>query len=114
MCVAGLKQESRSRGLRSGGTKPQLLQRLLDDDAKTTDAQGDNSDSARAEGMAATANKRNAQAGQPRLLRCWDVGWHSRKGCCFGRNVFSFWDGFLSDFAFFDAKSIKKIACDCL
>jgi hypothetical protein len=40
MRVAELKQESRSRGLRSGGTKPQLLQRLLDDDAKSADAQG--------------------------------------------------------------------------
>jgi hypothetical protein len=47
MRFAELKQEPRSRGLRSGGTKPQLLQRLLDDDAKPADTQVDNSDSSK-------------------------------------------------------------------
>jgi hypothetical protein len=65
--------------------------------------------------MAATANKRDAQIGRARSLRCWDLGWHSRKGCYFGRNglahfrvFFRFWDDFLSGFAFFDAKTTGK------
>jgi hypothetical protein len=43
---------------------------------------------ARAVGMAATANKRDAQIGRARSLRLryWDLIWHSRKGCYFGRN----------------------------
>jgi hypothetical protein len=62
--------------------------------------------------MAATAHKRDAQIGRARSLRCWDLGWRSRKGCCFGRNglayfriFFRFWDGLLSDFSFFDVKT---------
>jgi hypothetical protein len=45
MRVAELKRKPRSRGLGSRGTNPQLPQRLLDDDAKPADAQGDISDS---------------------------------------------------------------------
>jgi hypothetical protein len=45
MRVAKLKQELRSRRLRSGGTKPQLLQRLLADNAKHADSQDESSDS---------------------------------------------------------------------
>jgi hypothetical protein len=34
-------------GIRSGETKPQLLKRLLDDDAKPVDAHGESSDSSK-------------------------------------------------------------------
>jgi hypothetical protein len=35
---------------------------------------------AREVGIAATANKRDAQIGRARSLRYWDLDWHSRKG----------------------------------
>jgi hypothetical protein len=35
---------------------------------------------ARAVGMAATANKRHAQIGRARSLRCWDIGGTAEKG----------------------------------
>jgi hypothetical protein len=50
MLVAELKQELRSWRLRSGGTKPQLLKRLLDDDAKHAEVQDGSSDSGRGSG----------------------------------------------------------------
>jgi hypothetical protein len=50
MRVAEVKQELCSRRLRSGGTKHQLLQRLLDDDAKHADSQDGSSDSSRGSG----------------------------------------------------------------
>jgi hypothetical protein len=50
MRVAELKQQLRFQSLRSGGTKLQLLQRLLDDDAKLADAQDKSSDSGRGSG----------------------------------------------------------------
>jgi hypothetical protein len=64
-------------------------------------------------GMAPAANKRDAQIGRARSLRYWDLGWHSRKGCIlaemdlfiFAFFFFRFGDGFLSDFAFFVAKT---------
>jgi hypothetical protein len=67
----------------------------------------------RAVGMAAIANKRDAQIGRAPSLRCWDLGWHSRKGCILAEMdlfffAFRFWDGFLSNFAFFDAKTTGK------
>jgi hypothetical protein len=72
---------------------------------------------ARAVGMAATANKQDAQIGRARSLRCWDLGWHSRKGCILAEMdlfifafSFRFWDGFLSDFSFFDAQTTGKTA----
>jgi hypothetical protein len=67
---------------------------------------------ARAVGMAATANKRDAQAFPTRSLCCRDLGWHSRIGVQLWPewtysilSIFRFWDDFLSDFAFFDAKT---------
>jgi hypothetical protein len=50
ICILELEQEPRSRGLRSGGLKPQLLQRLLDDDAKPADAQCQSSDFSKGSG----------------------------------------------------------------
>jgi hypothetical protein len=50
MRAAELKQLLRSRGLCSGGMKPRLLQRLLDDDAKPADAQDESSDSSKGSG----------------------------------------------------------------
>jgi hypothetical protein len=50
MRVAEQKQEPRFRGLCSRGTKPQLLQLLIDDDAKPADAQGDSSYSSKGSG----------------------------------------------------------------
>jgi hypothetical protein len=62
---------------------------------------------ARAVGMAATDNKRDAQIGRIRSFRCWDLGWH-KWACSFSRFFFRFWNGFLSDFAYFDAKTTGK------
>jgi hypothetical protein len=50
MRVSELKHKRRSRSLRSGGTKPQSLQRLLNDDTKHADAQDESSDSSRGSG----------------------------------------------------------------
>jgi hypothetical protein len=67
---------------------------------------------ARAVRMSATADKRGAQTGRAPSLRCWALGWHSRKGCILAEMdlfifafFFRFEAGFLSDFAFFDAKT---------
>jgi hypothetical protein len=66
---------------------------------------------ARAMGIAATAHKRDAQISRTRLLRCW-----GRKGRILAEMdllifafFFCFWGGFLSDFAFFDAKTTGNI-----
>jgi hypothetical protein len=68
--------------------------------------------------MAATANKRDAQAGRARSLRCWDSGWSSRKECILADRdllifafFFSLWDGFLSDLIllFSDAKTTANL-----
>jgi hypothetical protein len=66
--------------------------------------------------MAATADKRDAQIGRTRSLRCWDFGWHSRKGCILAEMdllifaFFSLLDGFLFDFCFFRYENNRKTA----
>ena len=45
MSVSELKQELRARGLRVGGTKAELLQRLMEDDAHPADEMGHSSGS---------------------------------------------------------------------
>jgi hypothetical protein len=66
--------------------------------------------------MAAAANKRDAQLARAHSLRCWDLGWRSRNGCCLAEVdllifafFFRFWDGFLFDFVFFDAKTTGNL-----
>jgi hypothetical protein len=64
MRVAEQKLELRSRRLHSEGTKPQLTQRLLDDDATPADAHGESSESSKGSENGSAREK----AGMPKQL----------------------------------------------